>query len=297
MSNPWETDYWEKQNPWGKGSENWNRWMDPPAKANPTKRPSQDDVVDGLVEIRLQLGLKIFSKWSGASGLKSFMEVPQGAFIQADLDAINQELREIFTPGIVQVPKELVRKLQRTVSAIDTYKLDLSFVLSFGGDLMQFDEAKRDFAVVVSGAKKAAYKIDAWADPESEIDALDSDKVRAPVAFKGKELGQRVNSINLNPFIFNVEHPSITRQGPDGYLVQSVNTWQSVYSNGIPIKDASDASLIAHELSHFIYRESELGVPGNHHNGGINEFEKNKIQFNGENRQMFITRYLRELSA
>lgn len=295
MSNPWETDYWEKQNPWGKGSENWNRWMDPPAKANPTKRPSQDDVVDGLVEIRLQLGLKIFSKWSGASGLKSFMEVPQGAFIQADLDAINQELREIFTPGIVQVPKELVRKLQRTVSAIDTYKLDLSFVLSFGGDLMQFDEAKRDFAIVVSGAKKAAYQVDAWADPESESDALDSDKTRAPLAFRGKEPRQNVNTITLNPFIYNVEHPGITRQGPDGYLVKCVNRWQAEYYDGVPIGDASDASVIAHELSHFIYRESELGVPGNHGNGGINEFEKDKIRFNSENRQLFILRYLKEL--
>lgn len=297
MSNPWETDYWEKQNPWGKGSENWNRWMDPPTKPNPTKRPSQDDVVDGLVEIRLQLGLKIFSKWSGASGLDSFMEVPQGAFIQADLESINQELREIFTPGMVQVPKELVRKVQRTVSALDTYKLDLSFVLSFGGDLMQFDEAKRDFAVVLSGAKKATKDAAAWADPESENDAFDSDKNRAPLAFRGKGYRQSVNAITLNPFIFNVQHPSITRQGPDGYLVECVNKWQAIYSNGIPIKDASDASVIAHELSHFIYRASELGDDGKHGNGGINEFERDRIRLSNENRQLFITRYLKEFPA
>lgn len=253
------------------------------------------DLHEGLVEIHLKLRIKTFDKWTSNIGLRSVFEIPEGVFNQGDIDAINDELREIFPPGIVQIPKELARKLKTPISAVDTYKLFLTIELVKGGDLNNFDETKGDFAIVLSGAKAAAFKVQAWADPENEDDLYDDEKVRAPLAFLGKEGGQSVNTITLNPFVFSPVHPSITRQGPDGYLVQCVNQWQRVYADGISIQDASDASVIAHELSHFIYRASENGDGGKHGNGGINEFEKNKIRFSNENRKAFIIRYLQEL--
>src|SRR5690349_8154622 len=135
MSNPWETDYWEKADRWGSGSQNWNRWMNPNSFKQTKISEKNPDLHEGLVEIHLKLRIKTFDKWTSNIGLRSVFEIPEGVFNQGDIDAINDELREIFPPGIVQIPKELARKLKTPISAVDTYKLFLTIELVKGGDL------------------------------------------------------------------------------------------------------------------------------------------------------------------